>query len=397
MNQTGGPQKIFVSIVLDGLGIGDGPDADAYGDVGSDTLGHICTVQRPHLPNLERFGLGRIRPLDGVESVSEPLASFGQMTEVAPGKDSTAGHWELAGVVQDRPFPLYPDGFPEEVIDNFCQHGRVKGVLGNRPESGTVIIEEYGAQHQRTGQPIIYTSGDSVFQIAAHIEAISLEDLYRLCTVARDQVCVGEHAVGRVIARPFEGSPGSYRRLSHARKDFSLKPPRKTIQEMLRETGIQSVSVGKIGSLFGGVGFDIDMKTNGNEDGVEKTLDAVRTAARTCTSTFIWTNLVDFDELYGHRNDSEGYARALEAFDHKLPELTSALPDRACLLLTADHGNDPTFPGSDHTRERVPLLLYEKGDGGGRDLGTRSTFADHAATIAEYFGITYEGPGKSFW
>ncbi len=396
VGQSAVSPRVFVSIVLDGVGVGDGPDAATYGDDGSNTLGHVCAVERPNLPNLERLGLGNICPLEGVEAVSDCLADFGRMTATAAGKDSTTGHWELAGVVLDKPFPLYPGGFPRDVIDTFCREANVFGVLGNRPESGTIIIEELGEEHQQTGKPIVYTSGDSVFQIAANVGTIPLEDLYRLCQIARDRVCVGEHAVGRVIARPFEGRPGIYERISAARRDFSLGPPGKTIQEYLQDVGVRTISVGKIASLFGDVGFDESIKMKGNADGIEKTLQAIAEASRSSRLTFVWTNLVDFDELYGHRNDTAGFGRALEKFDQNLPSIIAALPKDACLLLTADHGNDPTFPGSDHTRERVPLLFYRNGKGSGRNLGTRPTFADHAATAADYFDAVYSGPGASF-
>ncbi|NNF59227.1 MAG: phosphopentomutase [Rhodothermaceae bacterium] len=394
---------LFVSIVLDGVGVGDGPDAAAYGDVGSDTLGHVCQVAQPHLPHFARLGLGRIRSLEGVEAVAEPMASWGRLTETAAGKDSTTGHWELAGLILDQPFPTYPDGFPPEVIEAFLRETGVGGVLGNKAASGTAIIAEHGAEHQRTGWPIVYTSADSVFQIAAHVETIPLDELYRLCTAARERVCVGEHTVGRIIARPFEslprtrsgGAPGNYQRISSARKDFSLAPTGPTVQEALQAAGVRTVAIGKIAALFGGVGFDAEIETKGNADGIAKTLEAIGEAKASGTPTFIWTNLVDFDERYGHRNDPDGFARALEAVDAVLPDLVDVLPDGARLLFTADHGNDPTYPGTDHTRERVPVLLLEKG-ASGRDLGTRSTYADHAATIAVTFGVDYTGPGTSF-
>ncbi|MDX1419809.1 MAG: phosphopentomutase [Rubricoccaceae bacterium] len=387
---------LIVSIVLDGAGVGEAPDAAAYGDLGSDTLGHVCAASRPHLPHLARLGLGRIRPLDGVEAVAAPAASWGRMTATAAGKDSTTGHWELAGLVLDAPFPTYPDGFPDEMIAAFCREAGVEGVLGNRAASGTAIIAELGEAHEETGRPIVYTSADSVFQIAAHTDTIPLDALYRMCRLARDRVCVGEHAVGRVIARPFVGRPSAYERVSAARKDVALRPTGPTVQEALQAADVRTVAVGKIASLFGGVGFDRAVKTKGNADGVEKTLGAIREAAAAGAPTFVWTNLVDFDELYGHRNDPDGFARALEAFDAALPALEAALPEGAVLLLTADHGNDPTTPGTDHTRERVPLLVLEKGRAEGRDLGTRATFADHAATVAAYFGASWDGPGVPF-
>ena len=374
---------LFVTIILDGAGVGDAPDAAAYGDAGADTLGHVVRQQRPDLPNLTRWGLGRL--VDGVRDVESPAASWGRYTERAAGKDSTTGHWALAGLVLEAPFPTYPDGFPPDVLAAFCERAGVGGVLGNRAASGTEVIAELGPEHQRTGRPIVYTSADSVFQVAAHVGTVPLADLYRMCRVARDGVMVGDHAVGRVIARPFEGEPGAYRRLSAQRRDLSLPPHGPTLLDALREHGVRTVCVGKVGALFGGRGVDQEVKTAGNADGVDRTLAAVRAAAASGEPTFVWANLVDFDELYGHRSDPAGYARALEAFDAALPTLEAALPDDAVLLLTADHGNDPTCPGSDHTRERVPVLRYRRG-ARAADLGTSDTFAAHAADVAGYFG-----------
>ena len=390
---------LFVSIVLDGAGVGHAPDAEVYGDGGSNTLGHVCNRERPHLPNLARLGLGHIAGLAGdrlagVESVDAPEAAWGRMTERAAGKDSTTGHWALAGLVLETPFPTYPQGFPPEVIRAFCERVGVSGVLSNQPASGTTVIAQLGEAHQRTGRPIVYTSADSVFQIAAHVDTIGLAELYAMCRVAREEVCVGAHAVGRVIARPFTGEPGAYERLSASRKDFSLLPPAPTILDALRQHGVRTVAIGKIAALFGGQGVDEEIKTAGNADGIAKTLDAMRNAAASPHPTFVWTNLVDFDELYGHRNDPAGYARALEAFDRSLPDLLAALPAGGRLLLTADHGNDPTHPGSDHTRERVPVLMA---GGLAEAVGTRETFADHAATVAAYFGAEWDGPGTPFW
>ena len=382
--------SLFVTIVLDGAGVGDAPDAAAYGDVGADTLGHVVRQQRPHLPNLTRWGLGRL--VGGLGDVSAPAASWGRLTERAAGKDSTTGHWALAGLVLETPFPTYPEGFPPDVTAAFCDRAGADGVLGNRPASGTEIVAELGQEHQRTGRPIVYTSADSVFQVAAHVDTVPLEGLYRMCGVARDQVCVGEHAVGRVIARPFEGAPGAYRRLSAKRKDLSLVPPGPTLLDALRQSAVRTVCVGKIAALFGGGGVDEEVKTAGNEDGVDKTLAAIRAAAASGEPTFVWTNLVDFDELYGHRNDPAGYAAALEAFDAALPSLEAALPDDAVLLLTADHGNDPTYPGSDHTRERVPVLRFQRG-APPRDLGTADSFAAHAADVAGFFGVPLDDRG----
>ena len=377
-----------VSIVLDGAGVGDAPDAEAYGDAGSDTLGHVVRQERPHLPNLTRWGLGRL--VDGLEPTDAPAASWGRLTETAAGKDSTTGHWELAGLRLATPFPTYADGFPPSVIDAFCRVAGVDGVLANRPASGTAVIEAFGAEHERTGRPIVYTSADSVFQVAAHTDVVPLDRLYAMCRAARDRVLVGEHAVGRVIARPFMGSEGAYERISAKRKDLSLAPHAPTVLDALQRVGVRTVAVGKIASLFAGQGVDEEIQTTGNADGVRATLDALRAAAARSAPTFIWTNLVDFDELYGHRGDAPGYAAALEAFDAALPALEAALPDGGRVLLTADHGNDPTYPGTDHTRERVPVLLYDGRPG--RALGT-GTFADHAATVASAFGAEWDGPG----
>ncbi len=384
---------LFVTIILDGVGIGAQPDAARYGDAGSDTLGHVCAVARPALPHLAQLGLGCIAPLAGVPPAPAPRAHYGRMREVSAGKDSTTGHWELAGLRLEQPFPTYPDGFPAEVIDAFVAKAGCGGVLGNRTASGTAIIEELGEAHQRTGHPIVYTSADSVFQVAAHKDTIPLEALYRMCRIAREEVCVGAHAVGRVIARPFVGRPGAYRRVSAERKDFSLLPP-EPVQQALRRCGVRTVSVGKISDLFGGVGFDESHKTKSNDEGLAETLRQMRALGRDGRPAFLWTNLVDFDQEFGHRNDPDGFARALEAFDRALPVLLEALPEGGRLVLTADHGNDPTTPSTDHSREYVPLLVY--GHGGGRNLGTRASFNDHAATVAAFFGVDFETPGIPF-
>ncbi len=384
---------LFVTLILDGVGIGEQPDSPDFGDAGSHTLGHICATAHPALPNLTALGLGCIEPLEGIPAVTAPRANYGRMREVSMGKDSTIGHWELAGLRLTTPFPTYPNGFPPEVLDAFIEQTGCGGVLGNKPASGTAIIEELGEAHQRTGYPIVYTSADSVFQIAAHKDTIPLTDLYRLSQIARDRICVGEHAVGRVIARPFEGPPEAFARVPAERKDFSRIPPW-TIQQALQQHGIRTVSVGKIYNLFGGVGFDEAYKTTSNAEGLAETLRLMREYQPGDTPTFVWTNLVEFDELYGHRNNPEGFARALEAFDEAVPALLDALPEGGRLLLTADHGNDPTTPSTDHSREHVPLLVY--GGDAGRNLGTRPSFNDHAATIATYFGIPFDTEGTSF-
>lgn len=381
----------FVTIVLDGVGIGAQPDAYRYGDEDSHTLKHVCEAASARLPNLEKFGLGNITPLKGIEAAARPEAFYGMMQEVSAGKDSTTGHWELAGLHLDRPFPTYPDGFPHEVIDRFIDLTDCGGVLGNKPASGTAIIEELGEEHERTGYPIVYTSADSVFQIAAHTATISLDALYRMCLLARTEVCIGDHAVGRVIARPFVGSPGRYERVSESRKDYSLAPESETIQEALQRGGVRTVAIGKIGDLFADTGFDDVVKTKSNAQGVDETLQYMRSVD---APTFIWTNLVDFDQEYGHRNDPDGFARALEAFDEGLPAFIDALPKGGVLVLTGDHGNDPTTPSTDHSREFVPLLVYTGSPG--HDLGLRESFNDHAASAAAYFGIDFQTNGQPF-
>jgi len=384
--------SLFITIVLDGVGVGAQPDAGSYGDVGSHTLAHVCETARPHLPHLTQLGLGCLTPLTSVPAAKAPTAAYGRLQEVSAGKDSTTGHWELAGLRLVHPFPTYSAGFPPDLIETFLTRTGCTGILGNKAASGTVIIDELGALQQQTGRPIVYTSADSVFQIAAHKDTLPLETLYHFCRIARDEVCVGQHAVGRVIARPFVGSPGAYRRMSAERKDFALPPPGLTVQEALQAHGVRTVSIGKIADLFDGVGFHETYKTKSNDQGVAETLRQIRT--QTGAPTFIWVNLVDFDQEYGHRNDPEGFARALEAFDRALPSLLQALPSDGRLLITADHGNDPTMPGTDHSREYVPLLYY--GNRPGIDLGLRTSFNDHAATVSAFFGIRFPTQGSSF-
>lgn len=399
--------KVFVTIVLDGVGIGEAPDSQAYGDEGSDTLGHVCESERPNLPNLAAAGLGNIRPLAHVSPASNPQAQFGKMQELSAGKDSTSGHWELAGHIVREAFPTYPKGFPSDLIDAFLEVTGYERVLGNRPESGTVIIEQCGAEHIASGQPIVYTSADSVLQIATHVDVVPLERLYEICTLAREQVCIGPHAVGRVIARPFTGPEGLFERLSQSRKDYSLQPPAKNLLTDLQQAGIQTVSVGKVSDLFAGVGFDRAIKTSSNAEGIRKTIDEIQRVSQGDSDVYIWVNLVDFDQEFGHRNNPQGFAGALEEFDIALPEIRAVLPKNGRLVITADHGNDPTTPGSDHSREYVPVLYFDKSDNrtaphdtgaqrDQKDLGIRSSFCDHAATVAAYFDVHSSGNGKPF-
>lgn len=386
--ETATVKKVII-VVLDGVGVGALPDAASYGDEGSDTLGHLAEAAGGlDLPNLQRLGLGNIIPIKGVAPVAAPPAAWGKMAERSPGKDTTTGHWELAGVVLDRPFPVYPQGFPPEIIQAFeKQIGRQ--VLGNKPASGTAIIKELGAEHVRSARPIVYTSADSVFQIAAHEEVIPVNELYRMCRIARD-ILTGEHAVARVIARPFSGEPGSFRR-TERRHDFSLPPPRPTILEALTDKGYTVVGVGKIQDIFAGRGISRNIPAGNNTENMRRTITALRDMA----PGLLFTNLVDFDTLYGHRNDPAGFAGALKEFDDALPEMLAAIPEDGALFITADHGCDPTTRSTDHSREYVPLLVWAPRLAGGVSLGVRSTFADVGATIAALIG--FEWPvGESF-
>jgi len=377
-----------VWIVLDSVGIGEMPDAAAYGDVGSDTLGNIARRRGLCLPNLARMGLGNIRPLEGVPFAEEPTASYGRCALASPGKDTTTGHWEMAGIHLGKPLPLFPNGFPREVLDEFERRiGR--SAIGNCPASGTEIIKQLGAEHMHTGSPIVYTSADSVFQIAAHEEVIPLWELYRMCEVARE-ILRGPYEVGRVIARPFLGSPGSFTRTVN-RKDYAVPPPKGMLLDKLDEAGVNVHSIGKIFDVFLGRGIGPHEKTTSNADGMAKTLEALDEEA----SGLVFVNLVDFDMLFGHRNDVEGYGRALEEVDGWLPTLQEKLTADDLLILTADHGCDPTTPSTDHSREYVPLLAYTPRRLRGADLGTRATLSDIGQTVAENFAV-HIAKGSSF-
>ena len=369
--------------MLDGVGIGALPDAGAYGDTGTNTLGNISrSVGKLALPNLEGLGLGNIVSLQGVLKVDAAEGCYGKMAERSKGKDSTTGHWEIAGIITDRPFPVYPSGFPESIIQGFLDATGEKGALGNKPASGTEIIKELGDEHVRTRFPIVYTSADSVFQIAAHEEIIPLPRLYEICKLARERVLVGEHAVGRVIARPFVGNSGVYTRTAN-RRDFSVEPPRTTLLDLLEKAGIETVAIGKIDDLFAGRGLREKLHTKSNAEGIE---EIIRSAKR-LTSGFVMANLVDFDVLYGHRQDAGGFARELEAFDRELPRIQETLNDNNMLMITADHGNDPTDASTDHSREYVPIICWSRNGRKNVDLGIRSTFADAGQTVADFFGI----------
>jgi phosphopentomutase len=379
-----------VVIVLDSVGCGDAPDAAAYGDLGANTLAHTAAaVGGLRLPHLGALGLGNLATIPGTPPTADATSAFGRLTEVSAGKDTTTGHWELAGVVLERPFPTYPQGFPAEIIDAFERRIGRK-VLGNVPASGTEILKELGEEHIRAGRPIVYTSADSVFQIAAHEEVIPVEELYRFCHIARELLS-GEHAVGRVIARPFLGQPGAFAR-TERRKDFSLEPPQPTILDAVKQAGLQVMGVGKIEDIFAHRGLTQSDHTGNNMAGV----DAIVRFLATNTSGLIFANLVDFDSLYGHRNDPSGYAQALVEFDGRVPEILAALRADDVLIITADHGNDPTSSSTDHSRERVPLLVYGRPIRPNLDLGTRACFADVAATVAELLGVPWPDAGSSF-
>ena len=376
-------------IVLDGAGIGAMPDAPEWGDAGSDTFGHICESRQLNLPNLQSLGLGNIRPLAGVSAIDHPRGGYGKCALKSNGKDTTTGHWEMAGIILEHAFPTYPNGFPQSLIDEFIARTGVPGILGNMPASGTEIIKQLGAEHVKTKKPIVYTSADSVFQIAAHEEVISLEHLYEICEIARDMLR-GEHEVGRVIARPFLGEPGSFYRTEN-RHDYAVPPPRENLLPLLSQNGLDVVSIGKIASIYDSQGVTQDLTAKNNEQSINQTI----TALNDNTRGLIFSNLVDFDMLYGHRRDTEGYARALEHFDSRWPEIEAAMNDGDLLMITADHGNDPTYPGTDHTREYAPLIVYGKKAQPSVNLGTRESLSDIGRTVAENFGLSLNA-GDSF-
>ena len=380
-------KRVFL-IVLDSFGIGEMPDAHLWGDEGSHTLRAIRTSEQYRCPTLESLGLLNIEGIGG--GVEYPKASFARMRETSMGKDTTIGHWEIAGIVSPQPLPTYPNGFPQDVIDEF-ERLTGRGVICNKPYSGTDVIRDYGEEHLRTGKLIVYTSADSVFQIAAHEELVSVEELYRYCELAR-KMLVGKHGVGRVIARPFTGTHPFVRTAN--RHDFSLEPPATTMADVLAENGFDTISVGKIYDIFAGRGYTESHRTKNNADGMQKTLEL----AERDFSGLCFVNLVDFDMVYGHRNDTDGYAAAMTAFDQDLKALLTKLRRDDVLIITADHGCDPSTPSTDHSREYTPMLIYGDGVRAGVDLGTRGSFADIGATVLECLGVS-EKPiaGESFW
>ena len=384
--------KRAILVVLDSVGVGELQDAKSYGDEGSHTLDHVYKACNGlEIKELEKLGLGNIEGVNEPKKCSKPVGAYGRCKEASKGKDTVTGHWEIAGVILEKPLNTYPEGFSEEIIEEFKKRANVKGILGNVVASGTQIIEELGEEHVKTGYPIIYTSADSVFQIAAHEDVISVEKLYEMCQVARDML-VDKWAVGRVIARPFIGEAPNFKRTSN-RRDYSLDPFNKTMLEYLKENNLEVAAVGKIEDIYNRKGITSAVHTKNNMDGVDKTLDYMDTIKE----GLIFTNLVDFDMLYGHRNDPKGYGKALEEFDNRLQEIYSKMTDEDILIITADHGCDPTTSSTDHSREHIPVIVYGKHVKPGVNIGTRETFADIGKTILDFFNVKNELVGDSFF
>ena len=380
----------IILMVLDSAGIGEMPDSASWGDAGADTLGHILESRKVNLPNLQKMGLGNIRPLQDLPAIENPIGNFGKCTLKSNGKDTTTGHWEMAGIILTKAFPTFPQGFPQRIIDEFTEKARVPGVLANVPASGTLIIKEFGEEHLKTGKPIVYTSADSVFQIAAHEEIIPIERLYEICEIAR-KILDGADKVGRVIARPFLGTNAEDFKRTENRHDYAVPPPTDNLLPLLKDNGFDVVCIGKIASIYDSMGVTEDVPAKNNDQTIDQTINALNAESR----GLIFSNLVDFDMLYGHRRDTEGYAKALEHFDNRLPEIFSAMQADDLLILTADHGNDPTKEGSDHTREYAPLLVCGKSAKQSINLGTRQSLSDIGQTIADNFGIELKD-GVSF-
>ncbi len=377
-------------IVLDSVGMGEMPDAEKFGDVGANTIGNVSkALGGLKLPNMSKLGLGNIENIKGVDKCEAPIGCYARFREASNGKDTTTGHWEMGGVISEVAFPTYPNGFPSDIIKEFEEKTGRK-VIGNKPASGTAILDELGEEQMRDGSVIVYTSADSVFQIAAHEEVVHLDELYKMCNIAREML-KGEHAVARVIARPFVGTPGNFTRTPN-RRDFSLVPPYDTVLNKIKNKGLDVLAVGKIEDIFCGQGITDAVHTKSNMDGVDKTLEYMREDNK----GLIFTNLVDFDMKWGHRNDVESYGRGLEEFDVRLKEIMDEMKDTDVLFITADHGCDPTFPGTDHTREHVPFLAYGKALKENVNLGTRNTFSDMGQTIAEILNVDKIKNGESF-
>lgn len=383
-------KRIFL-VVMDSVGIGEAPDAEKFGDKGSDTLGHIAEKMNGlKMPNMGKLGLSHIREIKGIEKVNKPLAYYTKMQEASNGKDTMTGHWEIMGLNIQTPFRVFPDGFPPELISELeTRTGRK--IIGNKPASGTEILDELGEEHMKTGSLIVYTSADSVLQIAAHEDIIPIEEQYDICKLARELTLDEKYMVGRVIARPFLGEPGNFKRTSN-RHDYALKPFDRTVMSELKDSGYDVISIGKISDIFDGEGVTKSLRTISNMDGMDKLVDSLNMEF----TGLSFLNLVDFDALYGHRRDPIGYGKALEEYDARLPEVFEKMQDDDLLIITADHGNDPVHPGTDHTREYVPLLVYSKRMTEGKELPICETFADIGATVAENFNVKMPSYGKSF-
>ncbi|NDI34275.1 phosphopentomutase [Chengkuizengella sediminis] len=383
--------KRIALIVLDSVGIGEMPDAEQFGDKGAHTLQHIAEqVPSFSIPNLEKLGLGNITQMSGIQATSNPLAHYGKMEEASVGKDTMTGHWEIMGLKVTIPFKTYPDGFPEELLKQFEEKTGRK-VIGNKPASGTEILDELGEQQMKEGAWIVYTSADSVFQIAAHEDIIPLEELYKACEIARELTLEDEFVVGRVIARPYIGEPGNFKRTAN-RHDYALKPPARTVMNELKNENKDSIAIGKINDIFSGEGVTESYPTKSNLDGIQRTIEVLKKDF----NGMVFTNLVDFDSLYGHRRDPAGYAKALEEFDTYLPQIMDEIGEEDLLVITADHGNDPVHHGTDHTREYVPLLVWNPTFSAGKSLSIRSTFSDIGASVAENFNVKKPENGTSF-
>lgn len=378
-------------IVLDSVGIGEAPDAEAFGDLGADTLGHIAEKMNGlNMPNMGNLGLSNIKEIKGIEKAENPLAYYTRMQEASRGKDTMTGHWELMGLITSHPFKVFPNGFPELLITEL-ERASGRTVIGNVPASGTEIIDRLGEDHMKTGALIVYTSADSVLQIAAHEDIVPIEELYRICEQARELTMAEEYKVGRVIARPFVGTPGKFTRTAN-RHDYALKPFSKTVMNELKENDLDVIAIGKIHDIYDGEGITDSVRTVSNMDGMDKWIDVLEKEF----TGISFINLVDFDALYGHRRDPEGYGKALEEFDERLPEVMEKMQKDDLLIITADHGNDPIHHGTDHTREFVPLLVYSPSFSNGGELPIRKTFADVGATIADNFNVKWQGAGVSF-
>lgn len=389
MEETSNFKRIFL-VVMDSVGIGEAPDADIFGDKGSNTLGHIAErMNGLNMPSLAKLGLGNIAPIQGIEKAETPLAYYTKMKEASNGKDTMTGHWEIMGLNISTPFRVFPDGFPELLIQELeAKTGRP--IIGNKPASGTEILVELGEEHMKTGALIVYTSADSVLQIAAHEDVVPLDELYKICELARELTLADEFKIGRVIARPFVGEPGNFKRTSN-RHDYALKPFGRTVMNELKDGGYDVLAIGKISDIYDGEGVTESLRTVSNMDGMDKLLQTIDMDFKGLS----FLNLVDFDALYGHRRDPKGYGEALEEFDARMPEVLEKLTEDDLLIITADHGNDPVHPGTDHTREYVPLLLYSKRFDAGKELPVRDTFADIGATVAANFNVKMPEFGKN--